>query len=98
MHTRAAALELGPVGIRVNSVSPGLIEAPAIAETWPEGVARWLAAAPLERLGTPSDVADAVLFLVSPAVALDLGREPGRGRWCARAQHLVTGVSGPAPA
>ena len=80
MHTRAAALELGPVGIRVNSVSPGLIEAPAIAETWPEGVARWLAAAPLERLGTPSDVADAVLFLVSPA-----------SRWISGANLVVDG-------
>jgi NAD(P)-dependent dehydrogenase (short-subunit alcohol dehydrogenase family) len=67
MHTRAAALELGPKGIRVNCVSPGLIEAPGIEEAWPEGVARWHAAAPLHRLGTPSDVADAVLFLVSPA-------------------------------
>jgi NAD(P)-dependent dehydrogenase (short-subunit alcohol dehydrogenase family) len=80
MHTRAAALELGPVGVRVNSVSPGLIEAPAIAETWPEGVARWLAAAPLERLGTPSDVADAVLFLVSPA-----------SRWISGANLVVDG-------
>ncbi len=80
MHTRAAALELGPAGIRVNSVSPGLIEAPAIAETWPEGVARWLAAAPLERLGTPSDVADAVLFLVSPA-----------SRWISGANLVVDG-------
>src|SRR5262249_35040226 len=67
MHTRAAALELGPRGIRVNSVAPGLIDAPGLDEAWPEGVARFRAAAPLHRLGTPADVADAVLFLVSPA-------------------------------
>ncbi len=67
MHTRAAALELGPRAIRVNCVSPGLIEAPGIEEAWPEGVARWHAAAPLHRLGTPVDVGDAVLFLASPA-------------------------------
>ncbi len=67
MHTRAAALELGPRGIRVNSVSPGLIEAEGLDRAWPEGVARWHAAAPLRRLGTPTDVADAVLFLASPA-------------------------------
>ena len=65
MATRAAALELGPSGIRINSVSPGLIDDGRLAERWPEGVDRWLAAAPLGRLGTPEDVADAVAFLVS---------------------------------
>lgn len=66
MHARAAALEYGSQGIRVNSVSPGLIHRPGIEEQWPEGVARWKAAAPLTRLGTPEDVADACLFLASP--------------------------------
>src|SRR5262249_11061359 len=66
MHTRAAALELGAKGIRVNCVSPGLIGTPGL-DAWPEGVARWRAAAPLERLGTPEDVGDAVLFLASRA-------------------------------
>jgi len=80
MHTRAAALELGPARIRVNSVSPGLIEAPGIEESWPEGVARWHAAAPLDRLGRPDDVADAVLFLASPA-----------SRWITGANLVVDG-------
>ncbi len=66
MHARAAALEYGAHGIRVNAVSPGLIHRPGIEEQWPEGVTRWKAAAPLIRLGTPEDVADACLFLVSP--------------------------------
>ena len=80
MHTRAAALELGRAGIRVNSVSPGLIDAEGLEQRWPEGVARWRAAAPLERLGAPSDVADAVLFLVSPAA-----------RWVSGANLVVDG-------
>ena len=80
MHTRAAALELGPAAIRVNCVSPGLIDAPGLDEAWPEGVARWHAAAPLERLGTPADVADAVLFLASPAA-----------RWITGANLVVDG-------
>jgi NAD(P)-dependent dehydrogenase (short-subunit alcohol dehydrogenase family) len=80
MHTRAAALELGPAGIRVNCVSPGLIEAPGIDDAWPEGVARWHAAAPLERLGRPDDVADAVLFLASPAA-----------RWITGANLVIDG-------
>ncbi len=80
MHTRAAALELGPAGIRVNSVSPGLIDVAGLDLAWPEGVARWHAAAPLERLGTPTDVGDAVLFLVSPAA-----------RWITGANLVVDG-------
>jgi NAD(P)-dependent dehydrogenase (short-subunit alcohol dehydrogenase family) len=80
MHTRAAALELGPKGIRVNCVSPGLIEAPGIEEAWTEGVARWHAAAPLHRLGTPEDVADAVLFLASAGA-----------RWISGANLVVDG-------
>jgi NAD(P)-dependent dehydrogenase (short-subunit alcohol dehydrogenase family) len=67
MHTRAAALELGPHDIRVNAVAPGLIDRDGLAQAWPDGVNRWLAACPLGRLGTTDDVADAVLFLLSNA-------------------------------
>jgi NAD(P)-dependent dehydrogenase (short-subunit alcohol dehydrogenase family) len=67
MHTRAAAQELGPHGIRVNAVAPGLIWREGLEEAWPDGVARFLEAAPLGRLGRPEDVADACLFLASPA-------------------------------
>jgi 3-oxoacyl-[acyl-carrier protein] reductase len=63
---RAAANEYGPQGVRVNAVCPGLIDRPGLADDWPEGVARWRAAAPLERLGTPADVADACVLLASP--------------------------------
>ena len=65
MHTRAAAQELGPLGIRVNAVSPGLIEREGLEAAWPEGVERWRQAAPLGRLGRAEDVAAACLFLAS---------------------------------
>ncbi len=80
MFTRAAALEYGRNGIRVNSVSPGLIDRPGLAEDWPPGVARWMSVVPLERLGQPEDVADAVLFFVAPA-----------SRWITGADILVDG-------
>lgn len=67
MLTRASAAELGKHNIRVNAVAPGLIGRAGIERAWPDGVARFLSAAPLGRLGTPEDVADACLFLASPA-------------------------------
>lgn len=64
MFTRAAALEYGSDGIRINAVSPGLIDRDGLETDWADGVKRWRERAPLERLGTPNDVADAVLFLL----------------------------------
>lgn len=80
MFTKAAALELGALGIRVNAVSPGLIHRDGIEEGWPEGVGRWNAAAPMARLGRPEDIADAALFLVSDAA-----------RWITGADLVVDG-------
>ncbi|WP_434450822.1 SDR family NAD(P)-dependent oxidoreductase [Lentzea sp. E54] len=75
MHARAAALEYGPRGIRVNTVSPGLVERPGISEQWPEGVARWQASAPLERLGTPTDIGNACVFLASELASWITGHD-----------------------
>ncbi|MCR4268781.1 SDR family NAD(P)-dependent oxidoreductase [Nitratireductor sp. ZSWI3] len=86
MFTKAAALELGGLGIRVNSISPGLIHRDGIEEGWPEGVDRWKAAAPLGRLGQPQDIGDAVLFLVSDAA-----------RWVSGADLVVDGGVGTRP-
>jgi NAD(P)-dependent dehydrogenase (short-subunit alcohol dehydrogenase family) len=66
MHARTAALEYGGRGIRVNTVSPGLVDRPGLERDWPDGVRRWQAAAPLRRLGTPADVGNACVFLASP--------------------------------
>jgi NAD(P)-dependent dehydrogenase (short-subunit alcohol dehydrogenase family) len=69
MFTRAAARELAPHGIRVNAVSPGLIAREGLEESWPQGVRSWLESAAIPRLGTPEDVANACLFLASPAAS-----------------------------
>jgi NAD(P)-dependent dehydrogenase (short-subunit alcohol dehydrogenase family) len=73
MLTRSAAVELGRAGVRVNTVAPGLIWREGIETAWPDGVARFVARAPLGRLGQPHDVADACLFLASPAARFVTG-------------------------
>ena len=65
MLTKSAALEYADLGIRVNSVSPGLIDDGNLKDRWPEGIDRWLDSAPLGRVGTPEDIAGAVVFLSS---------------------------------
>ncbi|MEU7471197.1 glucose 1-dehydrogenase [Streptomyces sp. NPDC044984] len=64
-HARSAAQEYGPWGVRVNTVSPGLIDREGLADAWPEGVRRWRQASAVGRLGRPEDVGDACVFLAS---------------------------------
>ncbi|WP_212632067.1 SDR family oxidoreductase [Pseudomonas sp. KB-10] len=63
---RSAALELAPLGVRVNGVEPGMIRTPAMDNLGDSLLsARIAAAVPLGRLGEPQDIAGAMLFLAS---------------------------------
>lgn len=62
--TRTLALELAP-NIRVNNVSPGLIDTPMIRKLMQEKGDTLLQQTPLQRLGSSDEVADAVLYLAS---------------------------------
>ena len=73
--TKAAALEFGPLGVRVNSVHPGLIDTAMTQPFPPERIAARVAATPLGRIGAPADVAEAVLWLLSDAAAFVTGAE-----------------------
>lgn len=61
--TRAAAIDLGPLGIRVNAILPGITRTPMIEGILVEREADLAAGHPLGRIGEPSDVAAAVVFL-----------------------------------
>ncbi|MEY9487655.1 NAD(P)-dependent dehydrogenase (short-subunit alcohol dehydrogenase family) [Streptomyces calvus] len=75
MHARSAAQEYGPWGVRVNTVSPGLIDREGLADAWPEGVRRWRQASAVGRLGRPEDVGDACVFLASPLASWITGHD-----------------------
>lgn len=63
---RSGALELGPVGIRVNAVAPGIVWTPRVsAFLGEEGLAKNSANTPLRRVALPADIAAALLFLSS---------------------------------
>ncbi|HEV2993222.1 MAG TPA: SDR family oxidoreductase [Acidimicrobiia bacterium] len=63
---RSAAVELGPSGVRVNAVAPGVVWTPRVsAVLGEEGRARNEANTPLRRVAQPADIAAALLFLCS---------------------------------
>jgi 3-oxoacyl-[acyl-carrier protein] reductase len=63
--SRCLAKEVGPQGIRVNVIAPGIIETDQVSGLTPEGRVRYEKLAALNRLGQPEEIADAVLFLAS---------------------------------
>jgi NAD(P)-dependent dehydrogenase (short-subunit alcohol dehydrogenase family) len=73
--TKAVALELAPLGIRVNSVCPTFIETPLTRPYFadPEFYRQAVSRIPLGRIGRVDEVAAAVLFLASPASSLITG-------------------------
>ena len=67
MLTRTLAVELGPVGITINSIAPGAIETPINTKLLndPVKLQSLVRQIPLSRLGKPNDVAGLAVFLAS---------------------------------
>jgi 3-oxoacyl-[acyl-carrier protein] reductase len=70
---RALCKEVGPRGIRVNLIAPGIIETDQVSGLTEEGRARYSGLAALSRLGRPEEIAGAALFLASDLSAFVSG-------------------------
>ena len=68
MLTKVSALELSKYNIKVNAISPGFTKTPLTQSIYPEEHKIWKLSAkynPSGRIGRPTDIANAVLFLIS---------------------------------
>ena len=77
--TKSAALEFAEQGVRVNSVSPGLIQTEMFDRAFGEGETEIkktkVTQTPVGRIGTPEEIASAVLWLSSPGAAFTTGQD-----------------------
>lgn len=71
--TRTWAAEFGPRGVRVNTVAPGPTDTEGVYAEWGDTNAELGRALPLGRTAAPSEIAQAVLFLASPASSFITG-------------------------
>jgi NAD(P)-dependent dehydrogenase (short-subunit alcohol dehydrogenase family) len=72
--TMVAAVELGPYGIRVNSVAPGAVEIERTRRETADYAGTWGAATPMRRVGEVEDVAAAVVFLAGAKASFITGQ------------------------
>ena len=75
--TRALAKELGPSGITVNCIAPGVIDTEMNGNLSPQDLQSLVDSTPAGRLGTPADVAAAALFLAGPQAGFLTGQVLG---------------------
>ncbi len=74
--TKAAALQLSPYGIRVNSVHPGVIETPMVTEGEAyETIKKFAKQIPMRRMAKPEEVSNLVLYLASDESIYSTGAE-----------------------
>jgi 3-oxoacyl-[acyl-carrier protein] reductase len=75
--TRAVAVDVAAQGVRVNAVAPGFVDTPINAFLPQEAIDSAVAATPIERMGTPDEVAAVALFLASDDASFMVGQVLG---------------------
>lgn len=76
--TRSAAIELGPLGVRVNSIHPGVINSPMVQDADPPTLGRLnqlMDMQPIKRMGEPHEIASLALFLASDEASYITGAQ-----------------------
>jgi 3alpha(or 20beta)-hydroxysteroid dehydrogenase len=73
--TKTAAMDLGPKGIRVNSIHPGGVDTPMVAGAGDQNEAPYTKSLPVPRVGTVEDIANLVVYLASDESSFVTGAE-----------------------
>lgn len=63
--TRSAAADYAGQGLRINAICPGFVDTPLTAQAFDQAGPKILAAVPVRRMGTPDEIAEAVVWLLS---------------------------------
>lgn len=71
--TKAAAMDYGTTKLRINALCPGLVDTPFLAELSENQLAHLLSGTPMGRVGQPSEIADAIVWLASKRSSFVLG-------------------------
>jgi len=75
MMTKSLAYEWIPYNIRVNSLSPGYILTDMTAHVRPDWIEKWISSIPKGRMGTPDELAPALIYLLSDASQFTVGSD-----------------------
>ena len=90
MLTKVLAVELAPQGIRVNAIAPGAVETELTRAAWTQADREgYFRLTPVERLGQPEDIAQAVLFLCLPHSDFIMGQNRSCRRGFLHCGHSV---------
>lgn len=72
--SRQVAIEYAAQGLRINCIAPGVVETPMLGDTTEAHIAAVKSASPSRRIGTPEDIAQMIIYLLTPAAEFVTGQ------------------------